>query len=226
MGSGAVMVRKVRSQDATQVRLAQHENMVQTLAPHRADEPFHERILPRAGGRGQDFTDSHALHALPERVTVDAVPIAEEVGRRGVVWEGVHDLLGRPVCGGVLGDAEVDDAPAMVSEHEEHEEHPQARGGDREEIEGDQVPDVVGEERAPGLRRGARRFGISRETVRSATSMPSFLSSPWILGAPHRRFIAAIFLMRAVISALIGGRPTRGRPESLVQCSRKRRRCH
>ena len=114
----------------------------------------------------------------------------------------------------------------MVSEHEEHEEHPQARGGDREEIEGDQVPDVVGEERAPGLRRGARRFGISRETVRSATSMPSFRSSPWILGAPHRGFIAVMFLMRAVISALIGGQPTRGRPESLVQCSPKRRRCH
>jgi hypothetical protein len=31
---------------------------------------------------------------------------------------------------------------------------------------------------------------------------------------------------RAPISALIGGRPTRGRPESSVQCSRKRRRCH
>ena len=70
MGSGAVMVRKVRSQDATQVRLAQHENMVQTLAPHRADEPFHERILPRAGGRGQDFPDAHALHTLPERVAI------------------------------------------------------------------------------------------------------------------------------------------------------------
>ena len=40
------------------------------------------------------------------------------------------------------------------AKHEEDEEHPQARGGDREEIEGDQVSDVVGEERAPGLRRG------------------------------------------------------------------------
>ena len=30
-------------------------------------------------------------------------------------------------------------APAMVSEHDEDEEHPQARGGDREEIERDQV---------------------------------------------------------------------------------------
>src|SRR5207245_8824997 len=56
--------------------------------------------------------------------------------------------------------------------------------------------------------------------------MPSFRSSPWILGAPHRGFAAAIFLTRAVISALTGGRPPVGRPESWVQCSRKRRRCH
>ena len=42
-------------------------------------------------------------------------------------------------------------------EHDEDKEHPQARGGDREDIEGDQVPDVVGEERPPGLgRRGVQ----------------------------------------------------------------------
>jgi hypothetical protein len=31
---------------------------------------------------------------------------------------------------------------------------------------------------------GDRRLGINRETVRSATSRPSFRSSPWILGRP------------------------------------------
>jgi Group II intron, maturase-specific domain len=30
---------------------------IQTLAPDRADEPLREGILPRAGGRGQDFGD-------------------------------------------------------------------------------------------------------------------------------------------------------------------------
>ena len=53
-------------------------------------------------------------------MTVDAVAIAEEGGRRRVVGEGVHDRLGRP--GG----------------HPD-EERAQARGGDREEIEGAQV---------------------------------------------------------------------------------------
>src|SRR3989441_11726591 len=71
-----------------------------------------------------------------------------------------------------------------------------------------------------------RGLGSKRETVRSATSIPSLRSSPWILGAPHKGLVAAIFLMRAAISALIGGRPSRGRSESFVQCSRKRRRCH
>src|SRR5438128_8878414 len=55
--------------------------------------------------------------------------------------------------------------------------------------------------------------------------MPSLRSSPWILGAPHRGLAAAILLTRALIVAT-GGRPAGGRPESWVQCSRKRRRCH
>jgi hypothetical protein len=34
----------------------------------------------------------------------------------------------------------------MVGEHDEDKEHPQTRGGDRQQIDGDQVADVVGEE--------------------------------------------------------------------------------
>ena len=68
--------------------------MIETLAPDRADEPFREGVLPRTVGRGQHFTDAHALHALPKSETVDAIAIVEEIGRRGVVREGVDELLG------------------------------------------------------------------------------------------------------------------------------------
>jgi hypothetical protein len=71
--------------------------MAQTFAPDRADEAFHEGILPRAVGR-QHFTDLHTPHSLLERVTVDAVAVTEEIGRRRVFREGIHDLLGAP-CG-------------------------------------------------------------------------------------------------------------------------------
>jgi hypothetical protein len=53
----------------------------------------------------------------------------------------------------MLGDIEVEDAPAVVGEHDEDEQHAQARGGNREEIDRDEVPDVIGQERASRLRR-------------------------------------------------------------------------
>src|SRR3989441_3096118 len=52
----------------------------------------------------------------------------------------------------MLGDVEVDDAPAVMGEHDEDEEDTQAGGGCREEIDRDQVSDMVSEERPPGLR--------------------------------------------------------------------------
>src|SRR5947209_1290567 len=152
VSTGPVIVREVASQGAAQVPFAEDEDVIQTLAPDRADEPLRERVLPRAVRRRQDLNDPHAPHSLSERVSVDLIAIAEEVGRGGVVREGVHDLLGRPGGGGMLGDVEVEDAPAIVGEHNEDEEHPQASSRDREEIDGDQIPDVIGQERSPALR--------------------------------------------------------------------------
>jgi len=54
-------------------------------------------------------------------VTVDLVTITQEIGGRGVVRERVHDLLGGPEGGGVLGDVEVDDPAAVVGQDDEHE---------------------------------------------------------------------------------------------------------
>jgi hypothetical protein len=47
VSAGPVIVRKVRGQDASQVSLAENDDMVQALASHRADEALREGILPR-----------------------------------------------------------------------------------------------------------------------------------------------------------------------------------
>src|SRR5207237_10592004 len=135
-----VVVREVASQGAAQVPFAKNEDVIQTLAPDGADEPLREGVLPRALRRREDFTDAHALHALPEHLTVDRVAIAQEVGRGGIVREGVHDLLGRPSGGGMLRDVEVEDAAAVVGKYDEDEQNAQPRGGNREEVDGDEVP--------------------------------------------------------------------------------------
>jgi hypothetical protein len=142
--------------------------------------------------RGEDFLDAHAFDALPKVLAEDAVAVAEEIGGCGVVREGVDELLGGPGGGGMLGDAlgdaEVDDPSTMVSEHDENEEHAQAGGGDGEEVEGDEVAGMIGKDGRHVWEGGVRRFGSNRETVRSATLIPSFCSSPWILGALHKGF--------------------------------------
>ena len=66
---------------------------------------------------------------MPKLHAVDLVTIVQKIRGRSVVWEGVHDLLGGPVGGGVLGHVEEDNAPAMVSEHDEDEQDAQAGGG-------------------------------------------------------------------------------------------------
>jgi len=67
VSSHPVIVREVASQGAAQVPFAEDEDVIQTLAPDRADEPLREGVLPRAVGRRQDLIDSHAPHSLSER---------------------------------------------------------------------------------------------------------------------------------------------------------------
>ncbi len=49
-----VIVGEVAGEDAVQVALAEDEDVIQTLTPHRADEALRERILPWAVRRGQE----------------------------------------------------------------------------------------------------------------------------------------------------------------------------
>jgi hypothetical protein len=50
-----MVVSEIAGQDATEVALAEDEHVIQALAPDRADEPLHERVLPRALRRDEDF---------------------------------------------------------------------------------------------------------------------------------------------------------------------------
>jgi hypothetical protein len=153
MSASLVIVPEVVGQDAAQVPFAEDENVVQTFAPDRTDEALGERILPWAVRCDDDFLDIHALHAAPKVLAVDLVTVAKEMARCGVVRESVDDLLSGPVGRRVLGDVEVDDPSAVMSEDDKNKEHAQACGGDGEEVEGDEVPHMVVEERPPRLRR-------------------------------------------------------------------------
>ena len=71
----AVIIGEVAGQDMASVPLAEHEDMVQTLASDRTDEPFREGVLPgRSGGRDH-LPDPHVVDAPSEGLAVDRVSI-------------------------------------------------------------------------------------------------------------------------------------------------------
>jgi hypothetical protein len=61
-----VVVREVANQGTAEVLFAEDDDVIQTLTPDGADEALREGILRRAVRRRQDFTDAHALQALPD----------------------------------------------------------------------------------------------------------------------------------------------------------------
>jgi hypothetical protein len=126
----------------------------------------------------------------------------------------------------MFGHVEVDDAPAMVSEHDEDESTRMPAVGTVKEVERNEIADMVGEEVRHVCDGGERRLGMSRETVLPSTLRPSFISSPWSRGAPQSGLALAIRVIKALSSVSTLGRPPVGRAESLVQYSRKRRSCH
>jgi hypothetical protein len=173
-----VVVGEVSDQDAPQVSCAEDKDVIQALTADRADEPLREGILPRAARCREDFLDPHPFQSVPKLLAVSLVAIAQEIGRRGVVREGIYDLLGGPVRGGVFGHVEVDDASAAVSEHDENEEHAQACSGTvKKSIETKSWTWLARNVRQV-CEGGVGRFGSRRDTVRSATWMPSLRSSP------------------------------------------------
>jgi hypothetical protein len=64
VSAGAMVVRKIGGQDASQVAVTENEDMVQALASHRADEALCKGILPRALRSCEDLLYTHALHAF------------------------------------------------------------------------------------------------------------------------------------------------------------------
>jgi hypothetical protein len=148
-----MVIAEVFCQEPPQISLMQDHHVIQALAADAANEPFHEGILPWALWGDEDLFDPHVPHPLAKQSVVDAVSIAQQIPRRLVPWEGVDDLLGGSLGGGMFRHIEVDDATSMVGQDDDDKEHFACHRRHDKEIEGDQILYMVVEEGLP-CRRG------------------------------------------------------------------------
>ena len=129
--------------------LMQDNHVIQAFAADSPDEPLDIRILPRTPWGDHHFFDPHVPHPLPKRGAVDTVAIPQEIPRGLVPREGINDLLGGPLRGGMFGDVEVDDAPSMMGQDDQDREHRVPHRGDHKEIQGHEILHVILQEGLP-----------------------------------------------------------------------------
>jgi hypothetical protein len=85
VGSGPQVIIEVVCQDPAEMLFSQHDDVIQTFAPHGTHQPLDKRTLPRTLGRDLHFGDSHPLESVAEILTIDLVSVAQQVTGRRIV---------------------------------------------------------------------------------------------------------------------------------------------
>lgn len=134
MAPRTVVIIEVRGHMPPERRLIHYDYMVQAFSTDGADQPFYVWALPGRSRSGEHFDDLHARRLRPEGDAIDAITVSEQIPRRHVPWECLHELRCSPFGGRMLRHVEMHDAPAIMSQNEEHVQDPETHGRLHEEV--------------------------------------------------------------------------------------------
>src|SRR5712672_355631 len=151
MCSDGVVVMGVRFQNATQMRLAQDNHMIDALAPDRSDQPFGKAILPRRGWRGRLVPDAHGAQSACDDRNIDAIPIADKVTRRFIPRKCLRYLTCNPFGRRICCDVDPDQVSAVEPDDDEGIEQVETDSWNNEQVHGGNVRRVVTQEGSPSL---------------------------------------------------------------------------
>src|SRR3984893_8304222 len=151
MRSDPVVVASIRSQNPTQMRLAQDNDVVHTFTPDRSDQPFDKPILPRRGWRGRPVPDAHSAPSVPNDAAIDPIPIADEAARGLLSRKRLGDLTRHPFGRRIYCDVDPDKVPAAEPDDDEGIKQVETDSWNNEQVHGGNVRRVVTQERSPSL---------------------------------------------------------------------------
>src|SRR5882757_7474893 len=113
MCSNVVVIASIGSQDSEQMRLAQDDEMVNTLAPDRSDQPFGKAILPRRGWCSGLVPDAHGAQSARDDNAVDSIPISDHIARSHLPGKSLGYLTCNPFGRGICCDVDPDEVSAV-----------------------------------------------------------------------------------------------------------------
>src|SRR5260370_18358567 len=113
--------------------------MVQAFPPNGTNDSFNISPLPWRAGRPKNFFDVHDFDLLAEFESVNTIPIAQQIFRRGIERKSLHDLLSGPFRCRMSRDVEMHNASTVMTEDDKYKQNLEPNGGHREEVDGSQL---------------------------------------------------------------------------------------
>jgi hypothetical protein len=133
------------------VPLVENNYVIKTISAYGSDNSFNEGILPWRPGRCDNLLDTKALDPSSESLTINGIPITQQIARSGIERKCFHQLPCCPLGSGVLCHVEVHNLPAVMAEHDEYIKHSKSGGRDSEEIYRCQTLCMITEKSSPSL---------------------------------------------------------------------------
>ncbi len=146
-----MVIADVLSNNSTKMSFVEDDDMIQTFSADGSNNPFTKRILPRRARGRNDLLDTQALDPSSNLLTVNGIPIPQQIAWSGIEWKGFHQLLGRPLGCGVRCHIEMHDMTTVMAEHDKHLENAKCSSRDREEINSGYTVSMIFEKCPPGL---------------------------------------------------------------------------
>ena len=134
MRSEIVIIVGVTFQSSAQMRLAEDNDVVQTLTPDRSDQPFGKAVLPRRGWCGRLVPDAHRAQSAFDNTAIDPVPIADEVVRSLIPRKRLGYLTCNPFRRRICCDVDPGEVSAVYPNNDESIEEAETDRRDDEEV--------------------------------------------------------------------------------------------
>jgi hypothetical protein len=91
-----VVIGDMLADQAEQMHLAKHDQVIKQLAAQCAHPSFRVSVLPRRARRDADLPDAQVVHPRVELAAEDGIAILDQLQRHDVRTDGLHDLLRGP----------------------------------------------------------------------------------------------------------------------------------
>jgi len=114
--------------------LVERNHVVQQVSPTTSHPALCDSMLPRASERSSDRFKSDGIHRIANRFAELGIAIQDQVFMLRVIGKGFAQLLRDPETSRMPSDVAVQDAPAVVGNHEEAVQKSKGERWDSEEV--------------------------------------------------------------------------------------------